>query len=281
MRSLILGCAQFGKGYGHYVKTPEMSTEKITQILELAVSKSVTTLDHAQSYEGSLEKLATISYLDKFKVSTKIHWGKSDKSSIFFELKSNLEIFKKDFFESILIHNWFELEPYQRESAITFLVDLKLKGITKFIGISVYETSEILRIDEKIDIVQAPLSYFNTEFLNNETAKKLFDNGVDFHARSIFHQGTLLNVESLPKKFINFSKEFNQFCENHGITELQGSLAVFDSQELFTNLVIGVSDANQLREIIQTPTKYIDSILNETPKGVPSELIDPRKWVKT
>ena len=51
MRSITLGCAQFGKGYGFYINTPEMSSGEIAQILDLAVDNGVETLDLAQGYE--------------------------------------------------------------------------------------------------------------------------------------------------------------------------------------------------------------------------------------
>ena len=281
MRSLTLGCAQFGNGYGFYINTPQMSSEEITQILNAAMKEGIETLDLAQGYEGVVANLSRIDHVNRFKLGTKIKWANSNKESIFQSLESELRMLKTEQFESILIHDWSGLKSTQRESSLTFLGDLRNQGITKFIGISVYETNELLEINEPIEIIQAPLNYFNNEFLLDDTARNLARSGVAFHARSIFHQGTLLNLSTLPTRFLSEVKKYEEFCEYHGLTGLQGALSIFDSQDLFTKLIVGVSSMNQLQEIVQSPVTSINTILDEVPVGIPKELLDPRLWTTT
>ena len=278
MRILTLGCAQFGNGYGFYINTPQMSLEEISQILNVAMEEGVETLDLAQGYEGVVANLSRIDHVNRFKLGTKIKWANSNRESIFQALESELSILKSEQFESILIHDWSGLNSTQRESGLTFLAELRNQGITESIGVSVYETSELLEVHQPIDIVQAPLNYFNTGFLLNDTATNLAKSGVVFHARSIFHQGTLLNLSTLPKKFLSEVKDYEEFCENHGLTGLQGALSIFDSQNLFTKLIVGVSSVNQLEEIVQCPVTRINTILDEVPLGISKELLDPRLW---
>lgn len=281
MRSLTLGCAQFGNGYGFYINTPQMSSEEITHILNRATEEGIETLDLAQGYEGVVANLSRIDHVNRFKLGTKIKWANSNKESIFQSLESELRILKSLQFESILIHDWSGLKSTQRESSLTFLGDLRNQGITKFIGVSVYETNELLEINEPIEIIQAPLNYFNNEFLLDDTARNLARSGVAFHARSIFHQGTLLNLSALPTRFLSEVKKYEEFCEYHGLTGLQGALSIFDSQDLFSKLIVGVSSMNQLQEIVQCPVTSINTILDEVPVGVPKELLDPRLWTTT
>lgn len=281
MRSLTLGCAQFGNGYGFYINTPQMSSEEITHILNRATEEGIETLDLAQGYEGVVANLSRIDHVNRFKLGTKIKWANSNKESIFQSLESELRILKSQQFESILIHDWSGLKSTQRESSLTFLGDLRNQGITKFIGVSVYETNELLEINEPIEIIQAPLNYFNNEFLLDDTARNLARSGVAFHARSIFHQGTLLNLSALPTRFLSEVKKYEEFCEYHGLTGLQGALSIFDSQDLFSKLIVGVSSMNQLQEIVQCPVTSINTILDEVPVGVPKELLDPRLWTTT
>jgi aryl-alcohol dehydrogenase-like predicted oxidoreductase len=278
MRSLTLGCAQFGKGYGFYVNTPEMSSDEIAQILDLAFDHGVDTLDLAQGYEGVIKNLSEIGLDNRFKLGTKVKYGNSSTESLREALVSDLKALKANHFESILIHDWPDLTSSQRDSGLSFLAEQKKLGVTKFIGISVYEKSELLEINQEIEIVQAPLNYFCTEFLFNKEARNLEKNGVTFHARSIFHQGTLLNTRTLPSNFKTETKNYEGYCKEHGLTSLQGALSIFDSQDLFKNLVIGVSNANQLDEIIQSPLTSINSMLDEVPTGLPKQLIDPRLW---
>ena len=278
MRSITLGCAQFGKGYGFYINTPEMSSGEIAQILDLAIDNGVETLDLAQGYEGVIKNLSEIGLDNRFKLGTKVKYGNSSAESLSEALASDLKALNAKQFESILIHDWSDLTSSQRDSGLSFLAELKKLGVAKFIGISVYEKSELLEINQEIDIVQAPLNYFYTEFLFDKEARNLAKKGVAFHARSIFHQGTLLNTRTLPSNFKTETKNYEEYCKEHGLTSLQGALSIFDSQDLFKNLVIGVSNANQLGEIIQSPVTSINSMLDEVPTSLPKQLIDPRLW---
>lgn len=278
MRIITLGCAQFGKGYGFYINTPEMSSGEIAQILDLAFDNGVETLDLAQGYEGVIKNLSEIGLDNRFKLGTKVKYGNSSAESLSEALASDLKALNAKQFESILIHDWSDLTSSQRDSALSFLAELKKLGVAKFIGISVYEKSELLEINQEIDIVQAPLNYFYTEFLFDKEARNLAKNGVIFHARSIFHQGTLLNTRTLPSNFKTETNNYEEYCKEHGLTSLQGALSIFDSQDLFKNLVIGVSNTNQLSEIIQSPVISINSMLDEVPTGLPKQLIDPRLW---
>ena len=278
MRSITLGCAQFGKGYGFYINTPEMSSGEIAQILDLAFDNGVETLDLAQGYEGVIKNLSEIGLDNRFKLGTKVKYGNSSAESLSEALASDLKALNAKQFESILIHDWSDLTSSQRDSALSLLAELKKLGVAKFIGISVYEKSELLEINQEIDIVQAPLNYFYTEFLFDKEARNLAKNGVIFHARSIFHQGTLLNTRTLPSNFKTETNNYEEYCKEHGLTSLQGALSIFDSQDLFKNLVIGVSNTNQLSEIIQSPVISINSMLDEVPTGLPKQLIDPRLW---
>ena len=278
MRSLTLGCAQFGKGYGFYVNTPEMSSDEITQILRAASDQGVESLDLAQGYEGVITNLSGIDCVTSFKLGTKVKYSNASNDRLFEALTSDLESLNASQFESVLIHDWSDLTSPQRNSGLGFLTQLKNRGVAKLIGISVYEKSELLEISEPIEVVQAPLNYFNTEFLFDENAINLASNGVSFQARSIFHQGTLLNTRTLLPKFNIETKNYGEYCKEHGLTSLQGALSIFDSQDLFTNLVVGVSNTNQLREIIQSPVRSVESMLDEVPRGLSKDLTDPREW---
>jgi hypothetical protein len=281
MRSLALGCAQFGHGYGLYVNTPELSLVEIAEILELAIDQDIEALDLAQGYEGVILKLSAIGLTHRFKLGTKIKYGNSDADLIAKSLTLDLQALNTHKYESILIHDWSKLAASQKEAALSFLVDLRNQGMVNSIGISVYEKSELIALSQEIDIVQAPLNFFNSEFLFDETAQKLAINGVSFHARSIFHQGTLLNTETLKKIFLSETKSFEDYCESHGLTSLQGALSIFDSQVLFSKLIVGVANTNQLIEISCSPVNFIKSMLDEVPTKLPKELIDPREWSAT
>jgi hypothetical protein len=181
-------------------------------------------------------------------------------------------------FESILVHNWAQLKNEERKQSLRFLGELKRQGLTKHIGISVYEANEIEDLDFELDIVQAPLSYFNMDFLRNEVAVTLKSLGVRFVARSIFHQGTLLNPGSLPDMFASERGEFQTFCIENNYSYLQGALSIFDSQSIFTKLVIGVANPKQLTEIVDCDERPNRSAISKIPIKFSRQLADPRRW---
>ena len=105
MRSITLGCAQFGKGYGFYINTPEMSSGEIVQILDLAFDNGVETLDLAQGYEGVIKNLSEIGLDNRFKLGTKVKYGNSSAESLSEALASDLKALNAKQFESILVHD--------------------------------------------------------------------------------------------------------------------------------------------------------------------------------
>jgi len=278
MRPLVLGCAQFGSGYGSYVNTPQMSGEELGEILKFATLNDVKELDLAQNYEGVVNNLSKQNSIGAFRLGTKIRYNHSDESEITNNLLSDLKAFGVSHFESILIHNWAPLNKVEENQALSYLANLRNEGITKSIGISVYETRELLELNVKVDIVQAPLSYFNTEFLHDDRVIHLISEGVIFVARSIFHQGTLLNLDTLPADFAPFVDEYKDFCARHNFSHLQAALSVYDTQATFSKLVIGVAESYQLEQIVKCEAVYNESLQAEIPLHFPKQLADPRQW---
>ncbi len=278
MRPLVLGCAQFGNGYGFYVKTPQISTEKIDEILRFALENGVTELDLAQNYGGATSNLSKQESLREFRLGTKVEYWPNTESEITKRLDSDITELGVDVFESILVHNWAQLKNNERKQSLLYLTDLRRRGITKQIGISVYETCELQNIDAELDIVQAPLSFFNTDFLQNQETIALKRLGVTFVARSVFHQGTLLNPSVLPEIFEAEKDIFESFCIKNDYSYLQAALSIFDAQDVFTKLVIGVADSKQLAEIVNCEVKSNGSVRSEIPSHFARQLADPRKW---
>lgn len=278
MRPLVLGCAQFGNGYGFYIKTPQLENEIIDEILRLSLKNGVNELDLAQNYVDVVTNLARQETLKDFKLGTKIEYSPNNEPEITKKLHSEINEMGVVAFESILVHNWAVLKNCERSQSLRFLRELKTQGVTKQIGISVYETNELESIESELDIIQAPLSYFNTDFLRNEQVATLRRHGVTFVARSIFHQGTLLYPKSLPQMFTPERDEYQLFCTSNNYSYLQAALSIFDSQKIFTKLIIGVASPKQLTEIVECNVTSNRSVLEKVPIRFSRQLADPRKW---
>jgi hypothetical protein len=138
------------------------------------------------------------------------------------------------------------------------LQNLKEIGLTNRIGISVYELADLEDVPKAVQIIQAPLNFFNTKFLTSVQVKKLKTEGVEFHARSIFHQGTLLNTSSVDSDFRADIVKFEIFCNTFNFSNMEAALSVYDSQDIFTKLLVGVVKAEQLLEIVNTKENIVD-----------------------
>jgi aryl-alcohol dehydrogenase-like predicted oxidoreductase len=278
VRNLILGSAQFGNGYGSYVNSPKLNTDEIYQILYQAKLMGIKYIDTALSYSGVIQKISGFSHLEYFDIGTKIEYNCKTERQLTKDLYKSLSELSRFNFTYILVHNWATLSIADKYLAIKYLGKLREIGITLKIGISVYDTSELKAISTPIDIVQAPLNYFNINFLFSPSVKKMKDHGTEFHARSIFHQGLLLQPSLWPLKFSTYLTKFEKYCSELQHSNLQAALSVYDSQTDFSRLVIGVSSESNLLEIADCPIYNRKLDLSGIKAEFPPEFIDPRLW---
>jgi aryl-alcohol dehydrogenase-like predicted oxidoreductase len=275
-RNLVLGGAQFGEGYGKFVPTPKLTLEQVEEILQFARVNEITDIDLAQSYLNAVENLARSSLSSMFQYSTKINYAFESQSRILSTLYSELESLKVPHFRTILIHNWASLDQASRIESIDFLNMLLSDGVCEQIGVSLYSVEEMDFDGWVPNYIQAPLNFYNRDFLSHGVALKLASEGTKFMARSIFHQGVLLNphlFEELPDLAI-----FKKFCTENNFSNLQGAISIYDSQSLFTSLTIGITNAHELNEILCEPINACDLESFPTISAVNPDFKDPRRW---
>lgn len=216
MRNYILGGAQLGQGYGHFVRGTTLSLENLSRLMSFALLEGINEIDGAQNYSSMFENIARVDVSDEFLIATKIEYKLAEEANILRDLKLTLSVLRSSSFSFLLIHNWHKLNDENKEHAINFLNKLKIDGICSKIGISVYEVSEIESYCKSLDIIQAPLNFFNMSFLLDSLVLELHKGGLEFHARGIFHQGTLLNSskasDMFPKNFQNLTNTVNEIA---------------------------------------------------------------------
>lgn len=275
-RNLILGGAQFGNGYGKFVHTPKISPENIRKILECAKTRNILEIDLAQNYTGSVDNLAASDMSSQFIFSTKITFSSESQNDIISKLITDLKSLQVERFRTILIHNWSALGQAERINSVKFLKSLVSLGLCEGVGVSIYEVEEINFGTWIPDCIQAPLNFYNRDFLYDEATRILATSGTKFVARSIFHQGLLLNpLLSSNSKAIRI---FEAFCSEKKLSYLQGALSIYDSQDVFTSLTIGIADPSQLHEIVEEGRIVKDLELYPAIDSVSLEFTDPRRW---
>jgi aryl-alcohol dehydrogenase-like predicted oxidoreductase len=273
-----LGSAQFGTGYGIYVKNPPVNNLELAQILNLAQKNGIFSIDCALNYLGVTENLAEQSQITNFKISSKIEYIESQELRILHSLQNSLSILNIKSYENILIHNWSELSFSGKNKSINFLRTIQDSGICLKIGISVYKTEELEEFNEKIEVVQAPLNFFDLRFLDSVRVLKIRDFGTEFIARSVFLQGILLHHTKAPKQFQNEMLKFKMYAKVNNFSLIQAALSIYDSQDVFSKLIIGINSIKELFEIISCPIS-LSRVNSANFLPVFSEdLIDPRRW---
>lgn len=278
MRNLVLGGAQFIPGYGKIVKTQTLDIKSIEGILHQSSQALITEIDIAENYIGAKEILALILKINNFEISTKIEFQGRNPDEIISSLLNTLGTLGKNSFHTIYIHDWMSLTNSQKCNSLEFLNMVRLIGITEKIGISIYELKDLEGLVSKVDFIQAPLNYFNRDFLKSDVVNDLINKGTKFSARSIFHQGTLLaNDVSLRIKYPAI-QEFESYCKSRKLSRLEGALSIYDSQEIFSKLVVGVDSELRLLEILNCKKHVFNDIPAINRNKYQREFFDPRMW---
>ena len=284
---LVIGTANFGMNYGQGMHAGRLSEQATKEILQFARSLEIKTLDTAISYGDCSKRLGIIGVED-WKVITKIpkipkginnvnDWVKNCIS------KSAQEIGVSRF-EAILIHNPKDFIGENDKELLQSLKDLKERGLTKKIGVSVYEKKDletILNIFQP-EIVQCPVNIVDKRLLKDKYLQDISKMGIEVHIRSIFLQGLLTYAtENIPVEFAKF-KDFWQnwklWLSSQELTPVEACVRFVNSIQGIDKIVIGVNSTLHLKEIFHYFSK---PPIDKEPKWISDlepELIDPRLW---
>jgi aryl-alcohol dehydrogenase-like predicted oxidoreductase len=163
------------------------------------------------------------------------------------------------------------------------LQNLKAKGLTKKIGISIYDPGELeaLMSEMDFDLVQAPLNILDRRLVASGWASRLKTRGVELHVRSAFLQGLLLMpTDQRPAKFSRWQpvwEEWSRWQLETGLTPMQACLGYVLGVEEIDKVVVGVDSAMQLKEILDSVHSVLPN-LPDWPMPIEPILINPSRW---
>jgi len=254
MVQLCLGSANFGSKYGFDNK--KIDNKKLSNILNLAFRSKLLSVDTSFEYFKSHHHLKKV-----------IKKNMIINSKIFFKQKSNFLSVKK------------KIEKFNKNSpskiySLLLHDQLKAEGIISKIGVSVYDYSilkKILKIWEP-DIIQVPINPFNLDFISSTFLKKIKRKKILLFARSIFLQGLLVKKSNiLDKRYKNDLDDWFSFCASKYINPIKACLDFCKSIKEIDFLIVGVQDAEELKQII----RYFNQ-----PKKISLNLIIKKKYKK-
>ncbi len=282
---MILGTAQLGLNYGISNKEGQPTLEQAGEILEIAHTYGVKILDTAFTY-GDSEKVIGESNENRFEVISKL----PDLSKIEFTddykeiskfLHRTLDNTKQNKLHAYLLHSVDNLK-FNGESLWRQMEDFKDKGFVKKIGYSLYCPKQLdIYFDQyKPDIVQIPMNILDRQFQKTGWLKRLKDNDVEVHVRSVFLQGLLLiQCEEQILKFPQYKNTWDLYkneLDNYGGSALDYCLGFIKGVDEVDEIVIGANSALELKEIMVSQAMF-----NSAPIELASsdeKLIYPFNW---
>lgn len=292
---ICIGTVQFGKDYGITNRNGKIPQKEAKQILLKMQENNLSFIDTAQSYGISEKVIGKILEENKnFKIISKVNpkfsfnLNNNEQKKLWDNLldKSLMNLKQKNL-EGILLHSPYNLNKDQKLLLTEWLCEIKAKRKVNKIGLSIYDELDIKDFDiNQLDIIQLPLSIYDTRLLNNGMLAFFKSKGIDIFARSIFLQGLILNKPSQWPEWISHEdkmmhKNFLNFLKRQNISALQVALAFVHNIPLIKSIVIGVSSIKEFEEILNTFNK-IDCInLSKIKKNLPTfskEILDPRLW---
>jgi len=284
---ISLGTAQFGMDYGIANDKGKPSLDKVKSILKKAKNLGVKNIDTASVYGASESILGQIGVSD-FNLTTKIPSIPIESVDIIAYvnniIEESLNKIKIKEFHGVLLHDSEQLFNKEVESDIhNALISLKDNGLTKKVGISIYDPNKLSQLNsiESYDIVQCPYNLFDRRLESSNWMEKLNDYGIEIQIRSIFLQGLLLmEKHKRPTKFKKWNDlwdDLDNWLKKNNISAVDACLNFSFESKYIDSVVLGVDSEEQLNEIF-------NKINNENkayPKNIFSNdinLINPVNW---
>ena len=284
LRKISLGTANFAMDYGISNNYKKLSIKNIKKIIRRCEKRNILRLDTAEGY-NNCHRIIGDSIKKKWKITTKIPLIKSNdshaiKKKIFELINKILKDLKTKDIEELLLHDENQLIKSNGKKIYKILKQFKKEKIIKNIGVSFYNKKKLNKTIKKfkIDVVQLPINYVNREFLEKDLLHSLKKKNIKIQARSIFHQGILLNknIKFKKKRFNEHLKYIYNWHKIRNLNYLQTALGFFSKKPFISNLVIGVDSLKQLNQIINFKLKKV----NEFPIIDDKTFLDLREITK-
>jgi|TARA_B100001971_G_C18195466_1_gene541176 hypothetical protein len=283
-KNISIGTANFGRIYG--ISQKKLSINEISKILKDCKKKKIKFIDTANNY-GSAERILGRFDLSNFRVCSKIPKIPTKKKNIekwiINKVEESLSKLKIKKFHGIYLHDESDLLGKNKETIYSSLFNLKKKGYTKKIGISIYDFNSLNKILKrfKLDIVQLPINLFDRRLLTKNTLSMIKRKKIEIYARSIFLQGILLyDKKKIDKKFLNKDKIlfnlWHEWLKKNRKKQLDVCLSFLKEIKEINNIIVGVNNVKQFRMILNSLNKK--TIYPKKIYTFNKKIIDIRQW---
>ena len=286
---VILGTAQVGFDYGVANFNGQIPENLVGSILDFAKESGIHIIDTASAYSSSEEILGLNGARD-FSLITKLDAIPNDAPSvsdwIYQEVRESLKKLRTPRLYGLLIHRYQDLFDFDYHEIICALHEIRSKGLTQKVGISVYWPHELENLNRlaDFDIIQLPLNPINQQFASTGWLQRLHDMGIEVHVRSIFLQGLLLmSRNQIPSQFERWPtvwNDWNDFCRGQNVTKLGACLNHAFSFSSVNKVIVGIDSLTQLQAIVDASKNSSKMMDWQFDGSEDRNLIDPSRWEK-
>jgi aryl-alcohol dehydrogenase-like predicted oxidoreductase len=261
------------------------------KIWQVARGASITMLDTAIAYGNSEENIGATESVG-FDIVTKLPPLPSAETSVTQWVRSQIENsltrLRRNSVYGLLLHNPADLLAATGDELLAALVNLKRDGLIKKFGVSIYAPTELDSLFSRIpnfvpDIVQAPLNVIDQSIAASGWLTRLSTMNVEVHIRSVFLQGLLLQQpierHAAFDRWTTVLAQFDSWSNAHQMSPLEACLGHVLSYPEVSKVIIGVTSANELKQIIAAssgdPVRAPQSL-----QVTDVDLIQPMNWKK-
>lgn len=282
-----IGTANFIQNYGFGQRSSVFQSSDLSKLfLEIQNNNNIF-LETSQNYEG-VEELIGKYARGKLpgKITIKISPTKYDTaSSIISTVNKSLEKVGQESFYSVLLHNPEILSSENAGEIIMGLEQCIKFGFTKSIGISSYESLQVIQLKKRFSQLtdfQINENVLDQKNLNNEDLISLSKTGNRIFVRSIFLQGNLLaHYSDLPEFLISqldVFKKFIEFCELNKVSQIKCCLDYAKKILWSSGIVVGIDKFTDLIDIVENFSSSIE-IEDFSIDVLAGFYSDPRNWI--
>ena len=280
IEKLIIGTAQFGMQYGVANKKGIPTDQELKKIFRFADQYNINSVDTARAYGNCESRLGKLN-LTHFNIYTKLHFYDDYKILLENVIKSCNRL-NNNSLEGLLLHGILDFKNFNK--FFSYFNKLKELGLTKKIGVSIYNPDELsyLLNNVQIDLVQIPLNILNRNFFPKKLLEEVKSRKIEIHARSIFLQGLLLMDSSMrPNYFQKWSSLFDRWDEwlvEEKLSSVQACLSFALNNNYIDKVIIGIDSFQQLLDIVNEIKTLKKFNIPEEISSQDKNLINPAMW---
>jgi aryl-alcohol dehydrogenase-like predicted oxidoreductase len=286
LNKFVLGGAQFGMNYGVTNINGAPTDHTLLALLDRARDAGIGLIDTAPAYGESEAVLGRLGAGKSFGFITKTLAGGSvpDEATLVSQFHRSISRLHQQSIHGLLFHDADVLASDVGTTLFEAACRLKDDGLVEKLGVSVYSSDQIDAVLAKyeIDLVQLPINLLDNRLVVSGVLDRLKDRGVEVHARSAFLQGVLLSPpEDLPEKVAKlrpYVKKFRERLADLNLSPVHACLGFLQSMDSIDRIVVGVTSASELAEILLAMESSIQSNVFGDLAINDASLLDPRYW---